>query len=88
MAKTKLKFLEKAEESEVQSVNARVPAKLYEDFQEMKELAKKKGFRLNLSAIVTAAMEEAVKEAEKELGVTAGAPELPMGRDASPKAPK
>lgn len=88
MAKTKLKFLEKAEASEVQSVNARVPVKVYEDFQEMKELAKKKGFRLNLSAIVTAAMEEAVKEAEKELGVAAGTPELPMGQATPTKAPK
>ncbi len=88
MAKTKLKFLEKAEESKVQSVNARVPVKVYEDFQEMKEVAKKKGYRLNLSAIVTAAMEEAVKEAEKKLGVAAGTPELPMGQSTPKKASK
>ena len=88
MARSKLKFLEKAEESQVQSVNARVPVKVYEDFQEMKELVKKKGYKLNLSAIVTAAMEEAVKEAEKELGVAAGTPELPMGQSTPTKAPK
>jgi DNA-binding ferritin-like protein (Dps family) len=71
MAKeSKLKFLTKAEEGkELKTVSARIPKALYDDFYKAAKLAQENGFDLSITTVMQEAMREAIKEVKSCVGV-------------------
>lgn len=67
--KKEFRFVKQAQEStDLKTVSARVPLRVYEAFQTASKVAEENGLELSITAVVIAAMTEAIAEVKEAVG--------------------